>query len=83
MAAFIHAVVIDEIGIGSLGPTSRGFILLAGEDCYGHRDLDTFGVEKAALVFPIETRRSNPRVRQPIKRDVVENLVTRKFAGSA
>ena len=57
--------------------------MLAGEDGHGHRDLDAFGVEKAALILPIETRRRDPRVRQPIKRDVVEDLVSRQFARGA
>src|SRR5215211_4889313 len=74
---------MDEFGIRSLCPTPRRLILLAGKDAHGHGNVDALGVEKAAFVFPIETRRRDPGVRQPIKRDVVENLVTREFAGGA
>jgi hypothetical protein len=57
--------------------------LLARKDAYGHRNRDALGIEKATFVFPIETRRRDPRVRQPIQRDVVEDLVTRQFARGA
>src|SRR6185437_7980334 len=74
---------MDEFGVRALGPTPRGLILLARKNAYSHRNGDALGVEKAALVLPIETRRRDPRVCQPIKRDVVEDLVTRQFAGGA
>ena len=57
--------------------------MLARKDAHSDRDGDTLGVEEATLVFPIETRRRDPRVRQPIKRDVVEDLLTRQFARGA
>jgi hypothetical protein len=80
VAAFVDLVVMDELGIGTLGPAARGLVLLAGKDAHGHRNGDALGVEKATLIFPIETRCGDPRVRQPVKRDVVEDLVTRQFA---
>ena len=83
MPAFVDLVVVDELGIRPLCPTPRRLILLAGKDAHGHRDGDALGVEKAALVFPIETRRRDPRVRQPVERDVVEDLVARQFARGA
>src|SRR3954453_5731369 len=75
--------VIDELGIRLLGPAARGLVLFAGE--YAHRDWDrdAFGVEKAAFVFPVETRRGERRIREPVERNVVENLVSREFAGGA
>src|SRR5215213_9618094 len=76
-------VVVDEVRVGPLRPTPRGLILLAGKDAHGRRDGDTFGIEETALVFPIETRRRDPRVRQPIERDVVEDLVARQLARGA
>ena len=82
VAAFVDLVVEDEVGIGLLRPTPRGLILLSRKDGYSHRNLDAFGVEKAALVFPIETRRRDARVRQPVQSDVVEDLVTCQFACS-
>ena len=83
VAALVELVVVDELGIRPLRPTPRGLILLARKDAHGHRDGDALGVEKAALVFPVETRRRDPRVRQPVERDVVEDLVARQFAGGA
>jgi hypothetical protein len=58
-------------------------ILLAGKDGHGNGDGDALGVEEATLVFPIEARGRDPRLRQPVERDVVEDLVTRQFAGGA
>src|SRR5215510_3875239 len=83
VAPFVDLVVVVEVGIGLLRPAPRGLILLSRKDGYGHRNLDASGVEEAALVFPIETGRRDPRVRQPVKSDVVEDLVTRQFACSA
>src|SRR5918994_477084 len=80
VAALVDLVVIDEVGICLLCPTPRRLILLARKDAHSHRNGDALGVEKATLVFPVETRRRDPRVRQPIQRDVVEDLVTRQFA---
>ena len=41
----------------------------------------SFGAKKAKLVFPIETSRRNRRVRQPVERDVVEDIVSRQALG--
>src|SRR5918998_6016980 len=79
----VDLVEVDEVGVGLLCPTPRGLICLAGKDARGHRNGDALGVPKATLVFPIETRRRDPRVRQPIKRDIVEDLLTRQFARGA
>ena len=80
VAALVDLVVIDEPGIGPLSPAPRGLILLARKDAHGHRNGDALGVEKATLVFPIETRCGHTRVRQPIKCDVVEDLIPRQLA---
>ena len=37
MAALFHPVVVDEIGIGPLCPTPRGWIELVREDAHGNR----------------------------------------------
>jgi hypothetical protein len=79
VAALVELVVIDELVIGPLCPTPRGLILLARKDADGSRDGVVLGVEIAELVFPVETRRGNPRVRQPEKCDVVEDLVSCQF----
>src|ERR687898_420695 len=83
VAALVDLVVIDEVGIRLLRPTPWRLILLAGKDAHGHRDGDALGIEEASFVLPIETRGRDPGVRQPIERDVVEDLVTRQFARSA
>src|SRR5215216_4235686 len=80
VTAPVDLVEVDEVGVGLLGPASRRLVLLAGEDRYGNRDLHSLGVEEAALVLPVEARSGDPGVRQPVERDVVEDLVTRQLA---
>src|SRR5215218_6077439 len=83
VAALVDLVEVDQVGVGLLCPAARGLILLAGKDAHGYRNGDALGVEEATTIFPIQTRRRDPRSRQPIKRDVVEDLLTRQFAGGA
>src|SRR5262245_37856754 len=83
VTALFRLVVINEVGVGSLGPAPRSLVLLAWKNAHGCGDLHAFHVEEPALVFPIETRRRHPGVRQPVQRDVVEDLVTRQFARAA
>ena len=83
VAALVELVVVDELGVCPLGPAPRRLILFAREYAHGNRDGDAFGIEKAAFVLPVETRRRDARVRHPIERDVVEDLVARQFAGRA
>ncbi len=80
VAALVDFVEVDEVGVRLLGPAPRRLILLAGKDGHRNGDGDALGVEEATLVLPIETRRGDPRVRQPVERDVVEDLVTGQFA---
>ena len=59
----------------------RGALVeLVGKDAYRERDGDVLGVEEVRLVLPIETRGGNPCVRQPVERDVVEEVVSREVA---
>src|SRR5262249_45890136 len=83
MAALVGLVVVDEVGVGPLGPAARRLILLAREDARGHRDGDALGVEEATLVFPVQTRRRDPRVRHPVERDVVQDLLPGQLARGA
>src|SRR5215216_1288800 len=83
VTAPVDLVEVDEIGIGALGPAPRRPVLLAREDGYGDRDVHALGVEEAALVLPVEPGRGDPCVRQPVERDVVEDLVPRQLAGRA
>src|SRR5215510_8341482 len=77
---------MDELGIGPLRPTARNGIDLVRKDAHGYRDGHALDVEKAELVcsgndLPIETSRRNPRVRQPVVGDVVEDVVACKALG--
>src|SRR5215467_5988071 len=76
VAALVDFVVVDEFGVGALRPASRSLVLLAREDTDGDGNGDALHVEEAALVFPVQTGGRNPRVGQPVKRDVVEELIT-------
>lgn len=81
MAAFVVLLVIDEFGINSLCPAPRGLKDLARKGAKGGRDGDVFRGKKAERVFPIDTSRGDRRVRQPVERDVVEDIVSRKTIG--
>ena len=81
VAAFVDLVVVDELGIRPLRPALRGRIQLVGEDGHADRDLDALGVEEGQLALPVEPRRGDRRVRQPVVGDVVEDVVAREAAG--
>jgi hypothetical protein len=83
VTAFIDLVVINEFVIRALCPTPRGFIVFAGKDGHRRRNGDIDGVVKADLIFPIKPSRRNHGVRQPIKCDVVEDIIARKVACGA
>src|ERR1700722_1980371 len=57
VSAFQGPVVVKQIGISFLGPALRGLKDLVWKSADGNRDLDPSGIEKATLVFPIETSR--------------------------
>src|SRR6202011_1962810 len=77
-------VVVDEVvGISALCPAPRGLVELVGKDADGERDGDVLGVEEVRLVLPVETSRADPRVRQPVERDVVEKIVSCEVAVEA
>ena len=66
MSASVYLVVVDELVIRPLRPTTRGLIVLAGKDTHRSRDGDIGRVIKIEVKFPIETSRRNRRVRQPV-----------------
>src|SRR5215468_573415 len=80
VVALLDLVEVDEVGVGPLGPGPGGLVELVREDADGRRDGDALDVEEAELVLPVETRSRDPRVRQPVQRDVVEDLVAREVA---
>src|SRR5215475_14440578 len=75
--ALVELVVVDEVGIGLLSPTPRGFVELVGEDAYGSWDGYALDGEEGELVLLVDASRGHPGVRQPEKRDVVEDVVSR------
>ena len=80
MPAFVNLVVINEFVIRPLRPSSRGLIVLAGKDAHGSRDRDVGGVVKVEVKVPVEASRRNGCVRQPVKREVVEDVVSCEVA---
>ena len=71
---------MEEIVVGALRPTPRALVDLLGENANGSRNGDAQVVEEAALEFGVEPSRRNSGVRQPGKRDVIENVVSSKVA---
>src|SRR5499427_7336419 len=53
VAALVDLVVVDEVGVGPLGPAARRLVLLAREDARGHRDGHALDVEETTLVLPV------------------------------
>src|SRR5579862_4435303 len=77
------SLVVQEIRIRALRPAFWGLIDLLSESTYANRQLDASGVKEAArwqivLRVPIKASRRHPGIRQPIERDVVENVVAGK-----
>ena len=72
VAALGELVVIDQFGKRSLRPASGSRIEFVRKDAHGSRDNDASDAEeRITLVFPIETRPRERRIRQPSERDVV------------
>jgi hypothetical protein len=81
VSASVGLVVVEEVvGIRALCPASRGLVELVGKDADGERDRDWLGVEKVRLVLPIQAGRRNACVRQPVEREIVEDVVSREAA---
>ena len=84
VSASIDLIVMDQVGDTPALPSSAALHTARREKRSWPRGWDALGVEEAALVFPIEAERAEiPSVRQPIERDVVEPLVTRKLTRGA
>src|SRR5215469_18275884 len=81
MPPFGKPVVMDEFGICPLRPAPRGFIELVWKDAHSNWDGDTLGREELQLAFPIEARRGDSGIRQPVERDVVQNILLRDAIG--
>src|SRR5215216_4240741 len=74
---------MNELGIRLLSPAFWRLINFFRKRAHGDRKLDASRVEEAArrqimTRVPVETRRRDRGIRQPIERDVVENVVARE-----
>src|SRR5437660_4425911 len=82
MAALVEPVVVNELRISPLCPAPRGGIDLVREGAHGDRDLDAPRIEEASardlLGVPVEARRRDRGICQPVERDVVEDVGARE-----
>ena len=74
---------MNQLRVRLFRPTARGGVNLVRKDAHGHGNGEVLGREKVELVFPIQARRRNGRVRQPVERDVVQDVVARQALGLA
>jgi hypothetical protein len=79
VTTLVHRVIINELVITPLGPTSWCAIDLAGKDCDGSGNVDVHRVKVVGVVLPVESRGRGSGVGEPVERDVVERLVPREF----
>src|SRR5215467_11500483 len=75
MPAFGQPVVMDEVGVGFLRPALGGGVDLVGKDTHRRRNRDAFGREKGEVALPIQPRRGDRRVGEPVEGDIVEDVV--------
>src|SRR5262245_18314356 len=50
-------VVVNQVGVGFLGPAARGGVDLVGEDAHGGGERDPLGGEEGELALPVQPRR--------------------------
>jgi hypothetical protein len=67
VAALGEPVVANEIRVDPLRPAPRCRVDVIREDAHGHRDGDVLRGEESELVLPIETRRRDSRIREPVE----------------
>src|SRR5262249_49285733 len=80
VSALVVLRVVEEFGVRLLRPGLRRRVDLLGEGAHGDRDLYAPRVEEASLRgklpgVPVELRGGDRGVRQPVERDVVEDVV--------
>ena len=80
MAAAVDLAEVDEVGVGPLGPAARGLVDLLGEDGDGGRDGYALDPEEVVGILPVQPGRGNRSVRQPVEREVVQDLVPGQVA---
>src|SRR3954452_4531270 len=74
MATPICSVEVDELWIRPLRPASWCLEALAGKRGHCCRDGDPCGQVQVDLVLPIEARRRDGRVGQPVKHYIIEHV---------
>ena len=77
VATFLNLAVINEFVVCLFCPTPRGLIVLAGKYAHGGQDRDVGGIVEIEFKLPIEASRGDGRIRQPIEREVVKDVVSR------
>jgi hypothetical protein len=85
VAAPVDLVEVGEVGVGRLDPAARGPEDLAGEGGEADRDLDlrrrlAGGKRLGSSELPVPPGRRSPGPRQPVQRDVVEDVVAGEVA---
>ena len=87
MAALVDLVEVGDVGVGLLDPAARGPEDLAGERGEADRELDLRTRlarphrAAACVVLPVRPGGRGPGARQPVQRDVVDDLVPGETAG--
>jgi hypothetical protein len=87
VSALVHLVEVAEVGVGVLDPAARGPPDLAGEGGEAHRNRDLRRslaggacLSQGFSVLPVRPGRRRPGPRQPVQRDVVEDVLSREIA---
>src|SRR5271156_1782329 len=80
VAADVVLLVIDEFRIRLLRPAPRRRVYLVRKRADANGNSHALDVKEAELILPIEAARRNTRLRQPVKGDVIENVIARKAA---
>src|SRR5215208_4441140 len=71
-------LVIDQIRIGLFRPAPRNWTYFIWERTYDHRYGHALRRKEGQLVLPVQARRRNAGVGQPVERDVGEDVVARQ-----
>src|SRR5215471_5444944 len=81
VTALCDLVVVDELRVGLLRPALRRLVELVRISRHGDGDRDALRGEERQLALPVETRRGDRRVREPVERDVVQDVVPGQALG--
>jgi hypothetical protein len=74
---------VNQLRVSTLRPAARSRIDLLRKGAHGNGYADTLRGEERQLALPIEAGGGDRRVREPVKSDVVENIVARETAADA